>query len=647
MPDDDNAPRRVPMSRAGFLKGLGAIGLAAAAGPAVAATRADARPTGVRQPVETGWQPQQPPLTTPWTGEVGPDNALPEYPRPQLTRPDWLSLNGVWQFAAAAEGDPPPVGTELAERILVPYPVESALSGIMRHESRMYYRRRFVVPPGWRIGRGNRLLLHLDAVDYAANVWVNGTEVGSHRGGYDRLSIDVTDALDTGTEQELIVGAYDPTEDGVQPLGKQRVGALSPGENVIYYTPASGIWQSVWLEPVPALHIRSLQLVPHLSDGSLEVTAAVGSPVRVRATAYAGGRIAGTATGTADRPLRVPVAGARPWTPDDPFLYELVVEVVGGDRVGSYFGMREVAVREVAGAPHIVLNGRFVFQLSTLQQGFWPDGIYTPATDAAMVFDVARNKSLGFNTIRKHQKVEPDRWYFHADRLGQLVWQDMPATATGVQPPDVTDPTPQPPVDGQREFVAELRRIVAQHHNHPSIVMWIPFNEGWGEFDIARIAALVKEWDPTRIVDEMSGANTAALDAGGGEVLDYHNIGFTPPSPVPSTADGRVAVIGEFGAYGLVIDGHVWDPARTASPAPVPDAATLNDDYVAIMAAVASYAGTESLSAANYNLFEDVEHQVNGLYTYDRKVLKVDPARARAANLAVLVAGEALNGSDA
>ena len=632
-----------PISRAGFLKGLGAAGLAAAAGP-VLATPADARSTtatpGARQPTETGWRPKRPPLTTPWTDQVGPHTALGEYPRPQLTRPDWLSLNGVWQFAAAA-GQAPPIGTDLPERILVPYPVESALSGIMRHESRMYYRRRFVVPPAWRIGTGNRLLVHLDAVDHEATVWVNGTEVGSHRGGYDRFSVDVTDALAAAplAEQELVVGAYDPTEAGVQPLGKQRVSALPPGDQVLYYTPASGIWQSVWAEPVPEVHIDRLRLVPRLADSSISVTAVVGRPgLPVRATAYAHGHPVATATGTSDAELRLPVPDPHPWTPDDPFLYRLVVEIVGGDRVGSYVGLREVTVAEVGGAPHLVLNGRFVFQLSTLQQGFWPDGIYTPATDAAMVFDIAHSKRLGFNTIRKHVKVEPDRWYFHADRLGQLVWQDMPSTATGSQPSNGNDPDRQPPDTGKAQYERELRRMIEQHRNHPSIVMWIPFNEGWGQYDIARIAALVKHWDPTRIVNELSGANVGHVDAGGGDVLDLHNIGFSPPEPVPSTSDGRAAVIGEFGAYGLAVDGHLWDPSHTQSPAPVPDAATLNDRYVAIMGHIAEYARSRSLSAANYNLFEDVEHQVNGLHTYDRRVLKMDPARVRAANLAVLSA---------
>lgn len=663
MDEGVHVPPRASIRRADFLRGVGVLGLAGLVAPSVLGGTADAaalpavdQVTRGGQPGETGWKRLSPPLTTPWTGDVSPANAHPEYPRPQLTRPRWVNLNGVWQFAAAAAADAPPVGRNLEERILVPYPVESALSGIMRHESRMFYRRRFVAPRSWGVGRAhkpNRLLLHLDAVDYEATVWVNGTQVGTHRGGYDRFTVDVTDALqvdragDPVGEQELVVGVYDPTEDGVQPLGKQRVGAIAPHYEVLYYTPASGIWQTVWMEPVPDTYIERLELTPDLDDGSLRVTAFANLPgVQVRATAYAGGRAVGSVTGTSNCELRLCMPKARVWTPDDPFLYELTVQVLGegnADRVGSYFGMRSIAVRTVAGQPRIALNGEVTFQLSTLQQGFWPDGIYTPATDDAVVFDVERNKGLGFNTIRKHQKVESDRWYYHADRLGQLVWQDMPATATGVQPPHVTDPTPQPPADGRREFEDELRRMVEQHRNHPCIVMWIPFNEGWGEFDIARIAALVKSWDPSRLVNEMSGADTADLDAGGGDVLDYHNIGFSPPAPVPSTSSGRVAVIGEFGAYGLVVNGHLWDPAHAKSPAPVPDADTLNADYVAIMGQIADYAKNQGLSAANYNLFEDVEHQVNGLYTYDRKVLKVDAKRVRAANRAVIAAGAIAN----
>ncbi|HEY3686795.1 MAG TPA: glycoside hydrolase family 2 TIM barrel-domain containing protein [Streptosporangiaceae bacterium] len=639
MGDGERPPRTGSMRRADFLKTAGAVGLAGLVVPAAARGAAASAVPGAAaagQPAETGWTPRTPPLTTPWTGDVTAHTAHPEYPRPQMTRPRWANLNGVWQFAAAAAGDAPPVGRDLDERILVPFPVESALSGVMRHETHMFYRRRFAVPRDWRIGRSHRLLLHLDAVDYAATVWVNGTRVGAHQGGYDRFSVDVTDALTASGEQELVVGVADPAEDGVQPLGKQRAAAFGTHDQVLYYTPASGIWQTVWMEPVPAAHIRRLDLTPDLAGRALRVTAVADAPgVTVRATARIGGRSVGSATGPANRELRLPISDIRPWTPDDPFLYDLDVEITGGDRVRGYFGMRSVAVRKVGGVPHILLNGRLAFQLSTLQQGFWPDGIYTPATDDAAIFDIAQNKALGFTTIRKHVKVESDRWYYHADRLGQLVWQDMPSTATGTQPPNVTTPK-DPPAAGKREFEAELRRIVDQHRGHPSIVMWIPFNEGWGEYDIARIAGLVKGWDPSRVVNEMSGADTADLDAGGGDVLDYHNIGFSPPAPVPSTADGRAAVIGEFGAYGLTVDGHVWDPGHTTSPAMVPDAATLNDRYVAIMKEIAGYARDQGLSAANYNLFEDVEHQVNGLFTYDRRVCKVDADRVRAANRAVI-----------
>lgn len=676
-PRDRLDGRAAPIRRADFLKGAGALGLAALAAPDLLSgtAAAAARPAstaargsghrggavqpgaadgGAAQPAETGWTPQNPPLTTPWTADVSPANAHPQYPRPQLTRSRWVNLNGVWQFAAAAAGDPPPVGRDLSERILVPYPAESALSGIMAHQEQMFYRRRFVVPASWAAGRGWRLLLHLDAVDYQAAVWVNGTQVGTHQGGYDRFSMDITSALTTSRngrpagEQELIVGVSDPTENGVQPLGKQRAGAIAPGYEVLYYTPVSGIWQTVWMEPVPDSCIEHLELIPDLPGGSLQLTA-VTSTARghVRATAYAAGRTVGSVTGPAGEPLALPVPRPRLWTPDDPFLYDLEVELLGAgepDRVGSYFGMRSVGLGTVAGQPHIVLNGSFTFQLSTLQQGFWPDGIYTPATDDAAIFDIARNKALGFNTIRKHQKVESDRWYYHADRLGQLVWQDMPATATGFQPNQASNPLSgtTPPPGGQQEFTAELQRIIAQHRNHPSIIMWIPFNEGWGMFDVAAIAALVKSWDPSRLVNEMSGTDTAGSDAGGGDILDYHNIGISPPAPVPSTASGRAALIGEFGAYGLAIDGHVF-PGMPAPNVAVPDLATLNDDVVTIMGQVAGYAASQGLSGANYNLFEDAEHQVNGLYTYDRRVLKEDAARLRAANLAVIAAGASLN----
>lgn len=662
---EDDQPKAA--GRRTTLKGLGLAGIVGMAGCNVAATDNATRGRGAAssataQPTETGWQVKQPPLKTPWTDQVSPTNALPDYPRPQMVRQDWINLNGVWQFAAAGEGAPPPFGRDLAERILVPFPVESALSGIMRHEARMFYRRRFVVPGNWRVGsdkaRGQRLLLHFDAVDWEARVWVNGSAVGTHRGGYDRFSIDITDALhhDQGGapsgEQELVVGVDDPTEDGAQPVGKQRNSAIANPKRALYYTPSSGIWQTVWLEPVPAAHIERLDLRPDPADDSLNIIVhtAPSAGHAVSVTASDGARAVAHATGMAGLEIKLRMPGAKRWSPDDPFLYDLDVRLLdttaGGktgapiDQVSGYFGMRSIAVKPIDGQPRIMLNGESFFPLSTLQQGFWPDGIYTPATDEALLFDLEQNKRLGFNTARKHQKVEPDRWYYHADRLGQLVWQDMPCTAAGRQPPDPKQPAPRPSDAGNQQFESELRRMVDQLRNYPSVVIWTPFNEGWGEYDTARIAALVKSWDPSRLVDEMSGFNVCDCAMDHGDFFDRHNLGKAWPGPAPRPDDHkRVAVIGEFGAFGLSVPGHSWDAENDRPNVKVADAAALNRNFVAAMGEIEKFITQSGLGAANYNLFEDAEHQVNGLFTYDRAHLKADPDQVRRANLHVIAAG--------
>jgi len=564
------------------------------------------------------WQRLAPPLSTPWTNDVSPTNALPDYPRPQLTRAKWQNLNGVWEFAKANPGEAAPVGKSLAERILVPYPVESALSGIMRHETQMWYRRTFQLPRDWR---GQRILLHFQAVDYDATVIVNGKTVTRHTGGYDAFSVDVTDALTTAKDQEVVVGVTDPNDSGGQPLGKQR----RPGDG-IFYTPTSGIWQTVWLEPVAPAHIDRLDVTPDL--GSVTVKAVVGGPVRqrVEATAYDHGRIVGRVTGDANTPLKLKVPNAHLWTPDDPFLYDLRVRLSTGDEAGSYFGLRTISVGKTAdGKQRMLLNGKFVMQVGPLDQGFWPDGIYTAPTDAALKFDLEQEKALGFNMVRKHIKVEPDRWYYHADKLGLLVWQDMPAMK------DDIEPTPASRVT----FESELHRMIDQHYSFPSIVAWVPFNEGWGDYDVGRIADQVKAQDPTRLVNAESGVNCCRSepDSGRGDIYDDHT--YTGPG-TPMQTGTRAAVDGEYGGLGLKVDGHQFDPAGSFAYEMEPDSATLTRRYGELQQRLLQVAQRCGVSAGVYTQTTDVEKEVNGFFTYDRQVKKMDFAAVRAANLAVI-----------
>ena len=556
-------------------------------------------------------------LSTPWGEKVTPANAHREYPRPQLTRSDWKNLNGSWQFAAAKAGEQPPVGRKLAEKILVPYPVESQLSGIERHEDRMWYRRTFTVPSDWKIGSAKRLQLNFGAVDWRSEVYVNGTKVAEHKGGYDKFSADVTDALKPGRTQELIVGVYDPTDaaNGENPpVGKQR---LDPSG--IWYTPSSGIWQTVWMEPVATDHVDSLKLTPDAGAGTLTVDPQGVRPgLAVTATAYDGKRKVATVSGRTGSPLTLKIKNPRLWSPDDPFLYDLKVSV-GADRVSSYFGMRSIAVENVNGTPRTVLNGKPVFMMATLDQGFWPDGLHTAPSDKALAYDLKMHKAMGFNSVRKHIKVEPDRWFYWADRLGLLVWQDMPAMTAGVNPSTAA----------RAEYELEMKQMIDEHISSPSIVMWVTFNEGWGQYDVGRIATQAKAWDPTRLVNNQSGLNLGA-DGGTGDIMDEH--GYPSPALPPRPDGKRATVMGEYGGLGLAVPGHAWSVQQSYVDV---DPATYTDDYLTKLAEVHALA-CKGGNGAVYTQIADVEGELNGLITYDRKVVKPDVPRVKAAHEALI-----------
>lgn len=573
------------------------------------------------------WKPKQGPLTTRWAKDVQPDRVHPEYPRPQLVRKDWLNLNGLWQLGFGKEGEAPPAGgTGLNEQILVPFPVESALSGVMKHADRLWYRRTFRVPAAWN---GQRVLLHFGAVDWEATVWVNGKELGTHRGGYDPFEFDVTDALKAGDggdqDQELLVRVFDPTNEGTQPRGKQ---VLKPGG--IYYTPITGIWQTVWLEPVASARIKSLKIVPDVDGGKARVTvvgAGDAAGLTAEVVALDGEKPIANVRGSVGQPLEIPMAQAKLWSPENPFLYDLRVELKREDKVldsaTSYFGMRKIALGpDEKGVTRLLLNGKFVFQVGPLDQGFWPDGLYTAPTDEALRYDIEITKKLGYNTTRKHVKVEPARWYYWCDRLGLLVWQDMPSGDKSV-PVGKPDLVRSP--ESAKQYEVELRAMIEAFSNHPSIIMWVVFNEGWGQFETARMTALTKELDPSRLANCASGWNDHA------GVGDVHDIHVYPGPGVPPTEPKRAAVLGEFGGLGLGVDGHTWAD-KTWGYRGTASKDDLTRKYERLLQRSWNLQETKGLSAAIYTQITDVETEANGLLTYDREIIKVDLARVAAVN---------------
>jgi hypothetical protein len=595
-----------------MLKILAAVALVASAA-AVPTAQVQAAPD---------WHVGTPPLTTPWTADVSPTNALPEYPRPQLTRPEWRNLNGLWEWSAAAPDEQPPIGRTLGEKVLVPYPIESALSGLQKHEDRMWYRRTFEVPNNWK---GKHLLLHFGAVDYDAKVWMNGRQVATHRGGYDGFDVDVTSALHAKGPQELIVWAEDLTDETYQPIGKQR----EVGDHGIFYQGSSGIWRTVWMEPVSTASISRLQTTPDLPNQTLKVTATTTGPTGndVEVTAYDNNRIVGKVLGKANTELGLKIPHPKTWSPDHPFLYDLKVRLLDRgkmvDQVGSYAGMRQVGLQKGAdGKLRMALNGKILFNLSTLDQGFWPDGLNTAPTDAALRFDLEQHKELGFNTVRKHIKVEPDRWYYWADKLGLMVWQDMPATKT--------DAMPEP---WRTQWKSELHEMVEEHKSFTSITVWVPFNEGWGEWDkteTGQVADSVAAQDPSRLVNAHSGVNCCNShgDSGRGNILDYH--AYLGPATTMPTGD-RAAVDGEHGGFGLKVPDHMWFGDGSAYEME-PDSATLTRRYVENQTDVLRSAAQCGISGSVYTQITDVEGELNGFFTYDRRVPKMDFAQVRTIN---------------
>ncbi len=560
------------------------------------------------------WSPVRGGLMTRWAEEVSPTNVLPEYPRPQMVRSDWQSLNGLWEYAVFPKDDPRP--ESMSGKILVPFPIESALSGVKKPvngKQRLWYRRTFEVPAAWKKGR---LLLHFEGVDWETTVWVNGKEVGSHKGGYDPFTFDITEALTKEAKQELVVGVWDPTDRSFQPRGKQ----VSKPKG-IWYTAVTGIWRPVWLEPVPSASIDRLKMVPDIDAGVLRLTVAgrgTSSVTGVKAVAKGAGKVVASAEGKVGATIDLRIPNAKLWSPDSPFLYDLTVEIQDDgkaiDQVTSYFGMRKIAVgKDEQGFNRLLLNNKPLFQLGPLDQGWWPDGLYTAPTDEALRYDIEVTRKLGYNMARKHVKVEPRRWYYHCDKLGLMVWQDMPSGDKYIRrdQPDI-----QRTEESATNFRREFHGVIETYYNHPCIVAWVPFNEGWGQFETEAILAWTKKLDPTRLVDGPSGW----ADRGTGDMHDMHKY---PGPAMPKPEPNRAVVLGEFGGLGLPIEGHLWWNKRNWGYRKYKTREELQAAYAKLIANLRPLI-KKGLAAAVYTQTTDVEGEVNGLMTYDRDVVKFD-----------------------
>jgi hypothetical protein len=564
-------------------------------------------------------------LPTRWTDTVM-HTAVPwaEYPRPQLRRSEWQCLNGWWDYKggkqiSSAKAPDKPISFDLDnESIHVPFCPESVLSGIKRdQEVNMWYQRKFSLPADWK---GKDLLLHFEGVLHKATVFINGQKVGMHEGGYESFTFNITSYLHKG-ENTITVAAYD-TNDGTAPSGKN-----SPRGD---YTFTSGIWQSVWLEPVSHIHIQNIRLTPIVRQKRLALQVTAKNGLNVLAVALKGDSIVATASGQANNLFYLNLLHPKTWSPDHPFLYDLKLKLVNQkgqvvDSVLSYFGMRDIRLGKVNGVIRPLLNGQFVFQMGLLDQGYWPDGILTPPSSEALQYDMEITKAAGFNLIRKHMKTESKRFYYLADKLGLLVWQDMPAI--WYQDKDTA-------VNRSR-FRKELKGLIDDHYNSPSIIAWVPFNENWGAFDVKQITDWVKNYDSTRLVNGNSGYNNnpsyqkAYGDPGNGDFVDTHLYGV-PFKPVEPDSH-RAASLGEFGGVGLFVPGHMW-PVENNAYRYVATKTALTDDYIFSIEHIYQYMRYHGLSSAIYTQTTDVEHEVNGILTYDRAVKKMNLKRIRKIN---------------
>ncbi|MCR8882848.1 glycoside hydrolase family 2 TIM barrel-domain containing protein [Phocaeicola plebeius] len=574
------------------------------------------------------WKPVEGRISTQWSEQVNPDNVLPEYPRPIMERTEWKNLNGLWDYAIIEKGKHTP--SVFDGKILVPFAVESSLSGVGKTvgaEKELVYRRSFDVPSSWK---GKRVLLHFGAVDWKTDVWVNDVKVGSHTGGFTPFSFDITEALQ-GKNNTLMVKVWDPTDKGYQPRGKQ----VSRPEG-IWYTPVTGIWQTVWLEPVSESYIQDLRITPDIDNSLLSLKALVKDATSkdlVEVKVFDGQQLVAQGKSINGECVQVAMPeNAKLWSPESPFLYTLKVSLKQGgklvDEVSSYAAMRKYSSkRDANGIVRLELNNKPLFQFGPLDQGWWPDGLYTAPTDEALLYDIQKTKDFGFNMIRKHIKVEPARWYTYCDKLGIIVWQDMPS---GDRNPEWQNRKYFEGTEMKRSaeseacYRKEWKEIMDALYSYPCIGTWIPFNEAWGQFKTPEIVEWTKQYDPTRLVNPASGGNHYTC----GDMLDLHNY----PAPELYLYDAqRATVLGEYGGIGWVVQGHIWEPDRNWGYIQFNSSKEVTDEYVKYAEKLYDLI-PRGFSAAVYTQTTDVEVEVNGLMTYDRKVIKLDEKRVREIN---------------
>ena len=582
---------------------------------------------------QTGWKIVPGHITTKWADEVSPANTLPDYPRPQMQRSEWQNLNGLWQYSIVPDSDNSAIPIKFQGNILVPFAVESALSGVGKtvgKDNILWYQRTIATPKNLK---GKRLLLHFGAVDWRSDIYVNGKNMGRHEGGYDPFTFDITDALKKGTKQQLTVRVWDPTNDGPQPHGKQVVHPEG-----IWYTSVTGIWQTVWLETVPGTYIVSTKQTPDLDNENIAISASVqnrqpGDELSI--SAWKGNEKVAEKTG-ADTSIILSIPDPETWSPAHPFLYDLKLTVMRKgkvvDEVKSYFAMRKISIAPDAnGIQKMMLNNKFLFEFGPLDQGWWPDGLYTAPTDAALKFDIEKTKDMGFNMIRKHIKVEPARWYYYCDSIGMMVWQDMPSGDLGnhwESRPGVlgraTDRNRTPESEGY--YRKEWNAIMDALHNHPCIIVWTPFNEAWGQFKTVEITNWTKQKDPSRLVNSASGGNFYQV----GDIEDLHNYP-DPAMPRPDIfGDKKALVLGEFGGLGLPVQGHTWQEKNWGYQT-FKSNDSLFKRYQSLTVKLSELI-KDGLSAAVYTQTTDVEGEVNGFMTYDRKVMKMPIEKLKADN---------------